>query len=88
MGLCYVELRCTGPCFVGLLFGAVVCGNIACVGGDAVGVHCDIVMGVMGAKKSARLRAIINFCDNFLISCKLILTINFNVSNAGMKIKY
>ena len=32
--------------------------------------------------------AIINFCDNFLMCCKLISTVNFNVSNAGLKIKY
>ena len=57
---------------MGLVFGAVVCGVVACVGGDAVGVHCGIVMGcsALWVQKIVQegLRPTINFCDNFLIS--------------------
>ena len=72
VALCSVGLRCTRPCFAVLVFGDALCGVVACVGGDVVGVYCNIVINcsaLMGAKTvQQRLRATNNFCDNFLIS--------------------
>ena len=65
----------------GWVASAVVCGAVAWGGGGAVGVHCSPLVGcgalwVQKTMQEGR-GGIINFWDDFLISGKLILSINF-----------